>query len=418
MRRLFIQFYLLLIGCFTLAILLIGLVYQVSAERAGTAISERMMQAPRPAHWRAGPAAARNAGPPAPASRAASSILPLQIGVLANQPLASEDQAFLEAGNIVIVEEDDTFLQRIPNTDKVLIVGPVPTSPTCTSCTGWTWGCCCSSAFPSACPSCSGCAPTGAACNSSNRPPAGSATGISPVALVCRPAAAWAGSAAPSTRWRSRLQAMLASRKQLTDAIAHELRSPGAAALSPRHAGRASLTRGAAGTGAGPRRPRCPHRGDADLCQARSPRTAAAAMQRSGAPGSWAGSRLADWQALRPDKRLDFVRPAMALPWRGDTDCWTGRWRTSSATPLRHATSQASLCIARQGDDYLLEVADDGPGIDPALAPQIFEPFVRLDQSQDRRTGGAGLGWPSCAVHRPTPRRRGATAAKQQRCPP
>jgi len=48
--------------------------------------------------------------------------------------------------------------------------------------------------------------------------------------------------------------------------------------------------------------------------------------------------------------------------------------------------------MARQGDDYLLEVSDDGPGIDPALAPQIFEPFVRLDQSRDRRTGGAGLG--------------------------
>lgn len=44
MRRLFIQFYLLLISCFTLAILLVGLVYQVSAERAGDRYLERMMQ--------------------------------------------------------------------------------------------------------------------------------------------------------------------------------------------------------------------------------------------------------------------------------------------------------------------------------------------------------------------------------------
>ena len=51
-----------------------------------------------------------------------------------------------------------------------------------------------------------------------------------------------------------------------------------------------------------------------------------------------------------------------------------------------------TLSMARQQDLYLLEVADDGAGIDPALAPQIFEPFVRLDQSRDRRTGGAGLG--------------------------
>jgi two-component system sensor histidine kinase RstB len=104
MRRLFIQFYLLLIGCFTLAILLIGLVYQVSAERAGDRYLERMMQGSLglltgelarlpPEHW------ATRTG-----EQSRQLNLPLQIGVLANQPLASEDQAFLEAGNIVIVE--------------------------------------------------------------------------------------------------------------------------------------------------------------------------------------------------------------------------------------------------------------------------------------------------------------------------
>ena len=114
MRRLFIQFYLLLIGCFTLAILLVGMVYQVTAERAGDRYLERMMQGSLglltgelarlpPEHW-----------PARMAEQSRQLTLPLQIGALANQPLANEDQAFLEAGNIVIVEEDDTFLQRIP----------------------------------------------------------------------------------------------------------------------------------------------------------------------------------------------------------------------------------------------------------------------------------------------------------------
>lgn len=126
MRRLFIQFYLLLIGCFTLAILLVGLVYQVSAERAGDRYLERMMQGSLglltgelarlpPERW-----------PVRMAEQSRQLTLPLQIGALANQPLAKEDQAFIEAGNIVIVEGDDTFLQRIPGTDQVLIVGPVP----------------------------------------------------------------------------------------------------------------------------------------------------------------------------------------------------------------------------------------------------------------------------------------------------
>jgi two-component system OmpR family sensor kinase len=37
-------------------------------------------------------------------------------------------------------------------------------------------------------------------------------------------------------------------------------------------------------------------------------------------------------------------------------------------------------------------VHDDGPGIDPAEAALVFEPFYRADPSRDRRSGGSGLG--------------------------
>jgi two-component system sensor histidine kinase RstB len=113
--------------------------------------------------------------------------------------------------------------------------------------------------------------------------------------------------------------------------------------------------------------------------------------------GSWAGSRLADWQALRPDKRLDFVRPAMALPWRGDTGAGPGAGEPHRQRPAPCHQPGKPLHSATQ-DDYLLEVADDGPGIDPALAPQIFEPFVRLDQSRTDAPAAPGWGWPSCAA--------------------
>jgi two-component system OmpR family sensor kinase len=48
--------------------------------------------------------------------------------------------------------------------------------------------------------------------------------------------------------------------------------------------------------------------------------------------------------------------------------------------------------LALEDADALLEVADEGPGIDPEIASRIFERFTRGDPSRSRGTGGAGLG--------------------------
>jgi len=46
----------------------------------------------------------------------------------------------------------------------------------------------------------------------------------------------------------------------------------------------------------------------------------------------------------------------------------------------------------RDGDDVVIEVHDDGPGIDPGLVPNVFQRFARGDGSRSRAAGSTGLG--------------------------
>jgi two-component system OmpR family sensor kinase len=54
--------------------------------------------------------------------------------------------------------------------------------------------------------------------------------------------------------------------------------------------------------------------------------------------------------------------------------------------------SAVDVSVRLEGQTAVLAVHDNGPGIDPAEAARIFEPFYRSDPSRSRRSGGAGLG--------------------------
>jgi signal transduction histidine kinase len=51
-----------------------------------------------------------------------------------------------------------------------------------------------------------------------------------------------------------------------------------------------------------------------------------------------------------------------------------------------------SMNVTRNGNNAILEVADDGIGIAPDAVPHIFERFYRADPSRANRADGAGLG--------------------------
>ncbi len=84
-------------------------------------------------------------------------------------------------------------------------------------------------------------------------------------------------------------------------------------------------------------------------------------------------------------------------------------WRDEPPSPVQIATGAFQRVVANLvknalqhgggarlavdcGDDLLLHVVDDGPGIPPAHRDKVFQPFFRLEGSRSRATGGSGLG--------------------------
>lgn len=53
---------------------------------------------------------------------------------------------------------------------------------------------------------------------------------------------------------------------------------------------------------------------------------------------------------------------------------------------------RARIRLVGETEDSVLTIEDDGPGIPESQKDHVFEPFVRLETSRSRETGGVGLG--------------------------
>lgn len=93
-------------------------------------------------------------------------------------------------------------------------------------------------------------------------------------------------------------------------------------------------------------------------------------------------------------RRLGLAVSAEIHPVRvvGDADRLARVLRNLSDNAARHAAARVHVHLHAQGQQAVLDVGDDGPGIPPDQRTRVFERFVRLDQSRTRRSGGTGLG--------------------------
>jgi two-component system OmpR family sensor kinase len=64
------------------------------------------------------------------------------------------------------------------------------------------------------------------------------------------------------------------------------------------------------------------------------------------------------------------------------------------ANALQHTPESADVVVrvGTEGDDAVIEVADEGPGMSQQDASRVFERFYRTDSSRARASGGTGLG--------------------------
>ena len=389
MKKLFVQFYLLLFVCFLVMTMLVGLVYKFTAERAGRQSLDDLMKSSLYLMR-----SELREIPPHDWARTLKELdlnlsFDLRIEPMKDFDLAPPAMQRLRDGDIVALDEKYTFIQRIPRSHYVLAVGPVPylyylhqMRLLDLALLGFI---AISLAFP--------------------------------VFIWMRPhwqdmlklesAAQRFGEGHLTERihfdsgssfdrlgiafnqMADNINALIASKKQLIDGIAHELRTP---LVRLRYRLEMSENLTAAESQALNR----------DIGQLEALIEELLTYARLDRPQTelhlstpdlpvWLQTHINDVQSVNPQRKLlAAITPGAygALDMRLMERVLDNLMNNA----MRYSETTLRIGLDLQGSQAILCVEDDGPGIEPAEREKVFEPFVRLDPSRDRATGGCGLG--------------------------
>ncbi len=84
-------------------------------------------------------------------------------------------------------------------------------------------------------------------------------------------------------------------------------------------------------------------------------------------------------------------KPAATAKVRGDAVALRRLFTNLIDNALRYGKS-AAVTLEQGGQEVVVTIDDDGPGIPQLERSAVFEPFYRIEPSRSRETGGAGLG--------------------------
>lgn len=390
MKKLFVQFYLLLFVCFLVMTLLVGLVYKFTAERAGRQSLDDLMKSSLYLMR-----SELREIPPREWGKTLKEMdlnlsFDLRVEPLNHYKLDAATTQRLREGDIVALDDQYTFLQRIPRSHYVLAVGPVPYLYFLHQMRLLDIALMALIAFSLAFPVFIWMRPHWQEMLRLESAAQRFGEGHLTERLHFDNGSSFERLGVAFNQMADNINALIASKKQLIDGIAHELRTP-LVRLRYRLEVSENLT---------PPESQALNRDIGQLealieellTYARLDRPQNELMLTEPDLSALLLAHLQDVQSVNPERAVNLLTCVIGDYGALDMRLMSRVLDNLLNNALRYSRTTVQVSLLLDGSQATLIVEDDGPGIEADARERIFEPFVRLDPSRDRATGGCGLG--------------------------
>ncbi|EAN4433382.1 two-component system sensor histidine kinase RstB [Salmonella enterica subsp. houtenae] len=390
MKKLFVQFYLLLFVCFLVMTLLVGLVYKFTAERAGRQSLDDLMKSSLYLMR-----SELREIPPREWGKTLKEMdlnlsFDLRVEPLNHYKLDAATTQRLREGDIVALDDQYTFIQRIPRSHYVLAVGPVPYLYFLHQMRLLDIALMALIAFSLAFPVFIWMRPHWQEMLRLESAALRFGEGHLTERLHFDNGSSFERLGVAFNQMADNINALIASKKQLIDGIAHELRTP-LVRLRYRLEMSENLTQPesqALNRDIGQLEALI----EELLTYARLDRPQNELMLTEPDLPAWFSAHLQDVQSVNPERAVNLLTCVTGDYGALDMRLMTRVLDNLLNNALRYSRTTVQVSLLLDGSQATLIVEDDGPGIEADARERVFEPFVRLDPSRDRATGGCGLG--------------------------
>ena len=392
MRKLFIQFYFLLISCFLIAVVLVGAVYKQAVDKVGerylsdllrttlTLIETELRGVPQEL-W-------------AEKLEQDEHRFTFHVHVERENAYALDktSREALARGEIVMLEDNYLFLQKMDISDYILVAGPLRYLYFLHQLKWFDYALLIVIGLSLAVPALLWMRPHWKDLMTIEHAAVQLSEGHLTTRVKLPPKSGVRRVGIAFNRMAKSFSELLASKRALTDAIAHELRTP-LARLRYRLALLEEDTDSPARQAMERDLNTIDHMIEEMLLHARLDRPEISLSPIQFDTSSWLEDRITEQAALAPNILwTKNITGPLSAQVTADHHLITRALDNLLANARHYAKSRVQVSFQSKKNEQQLVIEDDGPGIPEEDRERIFAAFVRLDKSRGRSTGGHGLG--------------------------